>query len=421
MKRAEDDMPSRAPRTRIALSVLALAAVGCQAAPPATPAGRTSAPAARATRSPATDPAPAATGTPAPIATGTAATPTPAGAPTTAPSPAGSPAAFKLPTRLVPPLPASLVAAAGLVGADGASLIGADAGTYVLRQAGPPSLATMIRDQVSIYLLTTVFVQQVFLVASVAALQPGAKVTFVDEDNPKLTAEEKQRPENKLTVALRPTATFPIVEIFRGPEADPARRLAAVSFSSLTTGRLLMHDPAPQADGTSAWVAAAFDLAAQRSDADLYLEGPAGVRTRAQIAFVATPGAPAGTPTFTMRTTAYGVNPAKDEDGVLSVSANFRDEGAAAIVGVLPKKFAATLAGNLVFMPSDGSEPEPSNAKPHALFLDARGRDLAPSAATAALTALVPPDADVRRPFAPDPTVPKDRAPLDEAVFRFPE
>lgn len=345
--------------------------------------------------------------------------------------------ALALPTRVTPQLPASLRAVTGLVGADGASLVGADGGTmvaagagnlvaagglnYALLQTKALPLPEVIRGQLLIYLVTSLVTEQILLAAAAASLQPGATLTFRDDGNPELTAAEKDRPENHLTLRLLPVGDHGVVEVFRGTEPDPARQIAGVSFTSPTQGRVLLRDLAPKKDGTQNWVASTFDLEAGRSSADLYSEGPGPARARLHISFTADPGAGENQPAFMVRTTGYGKNPAKKEDGVLALSVNFRDEGAAAIVGFLPAEFKAMLGENLVFLPSDGSEPNPANSAPHALFLDAAGRDLAPASAPAALKAIVPADTDVEKPYMTDPTLPVERAPLQEAVFKFPE
>lgn len=416
-------------------AVVLLAALGCQTLPPTTktiPGPQAAVGAPRTQASGTTGPFATlqpSNGSPLPRPSGvtpSAGAATDRGTPAP-PRPAG--ATTLLPTRVIPPLPASLRAVAGLVGADGASLVGADGGTmvaagglnYMVLQAKPAPLSEMIRGQLQIYLVTTAVIEAILRAAAVASLQAGATLTFPDNDNPDLTAEEKQRPENHLTVRLREAADHAVVEIFRGPAPDPQRQVAGVSFSSPTRGRALLRDLGPKKDGTQTWVATSFDLDAGSSSADLYVEGPTTARSRLHITFAAAPGAGPGQPTFRVRTAGYGKNPAKKDDGVLELSINFRDEGAAAIVGFLPAEFKAMLGESLVFLPSDGSEPNPANTAPHAYFLDDRGRDVAAASAPAALVAIVPADTDVQKPFMTDPTVPADRAPLQETIFKFPE
>lgn len=399
---------------RAIATTLVATALGCQVAP--TGAGPSTAPRAatpKASSSPAARPSAAAS----PFA------------PAARASAAADAGAAKLPTRIVPPLPPSLRAAAGLVGADGGTLIGADggsmvaagAGNYALRQAPGAELSEMIRGQLQIYLVTTMVTEGILLAAAAASLQPGATLTFPDDGNDELTAAEKADPANHLTVRLVPAGDHARVEVYRGPTAVPEKQVAGISFTSVTQGRALLRDPQPKKDGTQNWVATTFDLDAGTSTADVYAEGPGPARARLRVAFAAHPGAGAAEPTFTVRTTAYGKDPAKGDDGVIAISANFRDEGAAAIVGARPAAFAALLGEAFVFIPSDGSTPDPRNAAPHAFFLDAMGKDVPAAAAAAALKGMVPADDDLARPVMTDPTVPKDRAPLDEAVFRFPD
>ncbi len=414
-------------------AVALLAAFGCQTLPPSArpssdPRSASAAPRSQAS-APVTGPSAFATLDPAARPSGLAASAPVAGPPGLSASarPVGS--SIALPTRVTPPLPVSLRAAAGLVGADGASLIGADGGTmvaagslnYAVMQAESLPLSGVIRGQLQIYLVTTGVIEGLLMAAVAASLQPGGTFTFPDKDSPDLTAEEKQQPENHLTVRLRPAADHAVVEVFRGPTANPERQIAGVSFSSPTRGRALLRDLTPKKDGSQIWVATTFDLDAGSSSADLYSEGAGAARARLHIAFTAAPGAGPNQPTFKVRTAGYGKNPAKKEDGVMELSVNFRDEGAAAIVGLLPTEFKALLGENLVFLTADGSQPNPANTAPHAFFLDAQGREVAAADAHAALRAIVPADADVQKPFMTDPTLPAERAPLQEAVFKFPE
>ena len=72
-------------------------------------------------------------------------------------------------------------------------------------------------------------------------------------------------------------------------------------------------------------------------------------------------------------------------------------------------------------MPNDGGEPDITNKKAHDFYIDAAGKNLAASSAAAALKALLPPDDDIQKPFAKDPTDPANGDPLADPVFAFPK
>jgi hypothetical protein len=313
--------------------------------------------------------------------------------------------AKQIPSRVSLPLPASLVAAG--------------AGNYRLAAAAEPfSIATTMRDQVGIYHGVTHLIDDILKGITAADLQPGKPITFPDDGNPSLTAEQKRLPENQLTAKLDVLADHSVVSIFRGPAPAAAKQLIGISFTTKTKGVAVFHADRPDPNGSLLTLATTFDLDAGKASADGLGRADDGSKTRAHWEFRHFDGAPLA---FSMRLSAYVVAPPKGERALYELSGNFQPDGSgAATAATLPYQLRDVLKGQPVFMPNDGTDPEPTNAKPHDLYIDAGGHDLAPASATAALKALVPPDDEIQKPFAQDPSDPANGDPQAAPVFAFP-
>ncbi|HEY9724492.1 MAG TPA: hypothetical protein V6D47_21000, partial [Oscillatoriaceae cyanobacterium] len=112
-----------------------------------------------------------------------------------------------------------------------ASVIAAGAGNYRVADTAPPSIATFVKNNVSVYANTTGLVNAILTAIAKAGLIPGKSYTFPDD----------QHPGQKVTVILSVLSDHAVISIGRGNTATGPDQMVAISYTSPRKGELFFH------------------------------------------------------------------------------------------------------------------------------------------------------------------------------------
>jgi hypothetical protein len=300
---------------------------------------------------------------------------------------------FGIPTRVNLKLPATVAPGAASAGY---RTLAVDPGVLALAE---------LQGSVTQYLNATFLIDTILKEAADAKPVPDKPVAIKD---PRLG-------DDPYMLLLSVYADHAVIAVGQGASAVGPGQLMAISYTSPTKGRAVVHLPFPDQVLGRYDLATTFDLDQGKVSADALSDtsqvATAGhaVKRWGHWEFTSVPSA---SPSFTLRSAVFA-NPSDSpsDAGVTAFSANFLTDNRGAFI--LAKQTPRT--GNVLqFLRNDGTF---AGSAGHEFYVGETDDSIATPSATPALKAILPLDSSLYRPF---PTDPAQGDPFGDPSFNFP-
>lgn len=332
---------------------------------------------------------------------------------------------FGVPNTISPTIPASVIATGGgnligqaggnligqaggnLIGQAGGNLIGQAGGNYAVFQAPPPLDPKMVlENNLETFLLASTLSQAILETAFSVQLIPGVPKTAVTQI-PILAGKE-------VTGLLELKADHAILSVGLGKEAKGPNQILGISFTSPKKGKAVFYGTMFPNKG---YIVSNFDLDAGTGTSDGFWTLPTTGERIATHWEVKKFAGEANGKAFSIQASRAAFQPfTPDSSGYFGMAMHLlKDDTGVAAFGIQDK----VTQDLFTFIPTDGLLQSNNPGKPYAHYFSTKGEIIAADAASDALKALIPVEADIYQPFPAMPTL--DYDPAKDPKFAFPQ